>query len=147
MHTITKAARYDIGVVRESLGRVSARPATHFILERLGQIPVIKGGEWLHTGCQQAINQSIIKIEARGIDLSPACRKYAWPGNREAIGVYSQVAHDLHVFRVAMIVIDSYQTAVIIQHLARRWRCGSIGNGDRKSTRLNSSHQIISYAV
>src|SRR5947208_10719452 len=29
----------------------------------------------------------------------------------------------------------------------RLGRGGSVGRGDRKSTRLNSSHQIISYAV
>src|SRR5438552_11244886 len=29
----------------------------------------------------------------------------------------------------------------------RRWRCGGLRRRDRKSTRLNSSHQIISYAV
>src|SRR5436190_16198397 len=31
--------------------------------------------------------------------------------------------------------------------LARRGRCGHAGRQDRKSTRLNSSHTVISYAV
>src|SRR5205807_1904563 len=110
MHTITQVARYNIGVVGESLGRVSACPTTHFILQGLWQIPVVKGDEWLYAGFQQAINQSVIKIQARGIDLSPARRKYTRPCDREAIGVYSQVAHDLHIFRVAMIVIDGNQS-------------------------------------
>src|SRR3981081_4605579 len=100
MHTITQTARYDIDVVRESLGRLSACPTSHFILQRLWQIPVIKGGKWLYTGFQQAINQSIIKIQASAIGLSPARGKYARPCNGEAISVYSQVAHDLYVFRI-----------------------------------------------
>src|SRR2546426_8646770 len=33
------------------------------------------------------------------------------------------------------------------QQLAHRGSCGGAGGGDRKSTRLNSSHLVISYAV
>src|SRR5258708_12557263 len=33
------------------------------------------------------------------------------------------------------------------QHVAAAQRLAVVGDGDRKSTRLNSSHQIISYAV
>src|SRR5258708_547496 len=121
MHAITQAARYDIGVVGESLCRLSTRPTTHFILERLWQIPVIQGGKWLYVSCQQAIYQSVIKIQARGINLSSACGKNARPRNREAVSIYSQVAHDLHIFLVAMIVIDSNQSTIIVQHLTR-WR-------------------------
>src|SRR5207244_11072770 len=44
--------------------------------------------------------------------------------------------------------VRGVRRAVVAQIVpASFWKLGGRGGGDRKSTRLNSSHQIISYAV
>src|SRR5579875_4215204 len=69
MHPVTQAARYNIGVAGESLCRFPARPATHFILQRLWQIPMIERYKRLDIRGQQAIYKPVIKIQASGSEL------------------------------------------------------------------------------
>src|SRR5258708_32090003 len=44
-------------------------------------------------------------------------------------------------------VLTQFRSQSLLQHLNEGWQFGGLLKKDRKSTRLNSSHQIISYAV
>src|SRR5258708_4390575 len=87
--TSLKVARDNLDILSKRVDRLSALPASQFILQRLGQIPVIQRRVWLNPSLQQAIHQAIVKIEAARIDFPSPGWYDTRPGNGELIEVYA----------------------------------------------------------
>src|SRR5258708_13519661 len=66
---------------------------------------------------------------------------------RSTLFPYTTLFRSLSVFAGVGILISAGLLAVGARATHLRGRTGTLIAGDRKSTRLNSSHQIISYAV
>src|SRR5207244_2634259 len=71
----------------------------------------------------------------------PVRRLFSW----RALGVFALIA--LPWFIAVSIRIPAFPYYVVVRETLQRVATGTFHRTDRKSTRLNSSHQIISYAV
>ena len=75
------------------------------ILQRLGQVPMIQGCEWLDAVRRQFVQQAVVEIEAFGIWRTGSFREDTRPCNRKSIGLCTQRLHQLNVFLVPMKMI------------------------------------------
>src|SRR5207248_11736705 len=92
-----------------------------------------------HSGAHRGVLPLPVSVTARPRDVLDVyvAQMTAEPGDREA---RREVALDCHVARV----IDD---ARALWRMLLDQQRGELGPRDRKSTRLNSSHRTISYAV
>lgn len=94
---VAEGLRNDAGVLAERLRGLGGLPASVSVLQGLRQIPVVERCEGLDVGCLQFVHQPIVEVEPLLIELSSAVREDAWPGNREAIGLRTDVPHQRDV--------------------------------------------------
>ena len=92
----------DLHVLRERLGRVAHRPAPA-VLERLRQIPVIQGRERLDAVREQLVDEPVVVVEPRLVHGATALGDDPRPRDREAIRVETELLHEAHVLRVAVV--------------------------------------------
>jgi len=116
------------GIIRKGFRSVARFPSADAVLERLRQVPVIERRERLDTVSEQLIHQAVVKIQASGIWNSSALRKDTWPGDRESVRPCPQRLHQLHVFPVAMVVIQSYVASWLFSILPRE--CANLSQTD-----------------
>jgi hypothetical protein len=62
-------------------------------------------GKRSYASVEQFIHQTIVKIESPGIPFSPAFGKYSRPGDGKTVGLDAQVAHQLDIFGVPVVVV------------------------------------------
>jgi len=75
---------------------------------------VIEADPRLDVCSEQGIDEPIIEIEACFICLAAPKGKHPRPGDREAIRVYAKIAHQRHVFFIAIVVIAGDVARVIV---------------------------------
>jgi hypothetical protein len=79
-HPIAKLPGHIAGVVAEGLGGVAGLPAAVLVLEGLGEVPVVQGGERLDAVGEQLIDQARVEIQALGVGGAGALGEDARPG-------------------------------------------------------------------
>jgi hypothetical protein len=72
LHAVAELLGHVPGVVGERLGRLDRPPAAVPVLEGLGQVPVVQGGEGLDPGLQELVDQAAVEVEALGVGLAGA---------------------------------------------------------------------------
>jgi hypothetical protein len=119
-HPVPELLGHVPGVVGERLGRVHRLPAAGAVLERLGQIPVVQGGERLDPGREQLIQQAAVEVEALGVGGAGALGEDPRPGDREAVGGGADVLHQGDVFCVPVVVVVGHVAGVAVGDVAGR---------------------------
>ena len=104
LHTIAQRIPHRRGVLAEPLGDVAIEPAAT-VVERLGQVPVVKRGVRLDVSLQQLVDEPRIEIDALLVDAAGALGEDASPGDAESVGVDAQLGHQRDVLFVAPVVI------------------------------------------
>src|ERR1700676_4874561 len=79
-----------------------------------------QGSEWSNACGQQGIHQTIVKIEAQGVFLSLPLRKQPGPGNGKAVSLDAELAHQLDVFGIAMVMVTGNIAVLRALDLVRR---------------------------
>src|SRR5215471_5549813 len=72
---------------------VAGLPSSYLVLERLRQVPVIQGREWLDAICNKFVDQSIIEVQPFWIWGTSSVGKNSRPGDRESIALDAQPLH------------------------------------------------------
>ncbi len=98
----------------------SVFPAAVFILQRLGQVPVIEGKHRLNLVGKQGIDEFFIEGEPRLVHLAAAGRVDARPAHREAVGLEPHLGHQRHVLLHAVVVIHRHVAVAPLKGLARQ---------------------------
>ena len=104
LYPVPEAVRQDAGIFREPFRDLVVHPAA-FPFQAGGQVPVIDRHPGADTMLQQAVNQLIIKRNARFIDFSRSFRKNPGPGNGKTVIPDPAVRHQGHVLPEPVIVI------------------------------------------
>jgi hypothetical protein len=120
---VAEALGDDRGVVGEREGRVALRPAAP-VLERLRQVPVVEGDGRGDAGLQQTVDQLVVEGQALGVHRAVAVRDDARPGDRQAVGVDAQPAHQGDVLAPAVVVVAGHVAVVAAGGLPRGVREG-----------------------
>jgi hypothetical protein len=63
LHPAVELLEQDLAVVGEPVGDVGVQPAAA-IVQRGGQVPVVEGAERLDALLQQAVDQTVVEVEA-----------------------------------------------------------------------------------
>ena len=84
LYAVTKRLDARLSVGREVTDNFAIRPAS-FVLERLGQVPVVQRRERPDAVREQLVDQTVVVIEARLVQLPFAFGKDAGPGDAEAV--------------------------------------------------------------
>ena len=119
LHAVAQPCRDVAGIVGKRVGGVAVLPSAG---QRMRQVPVKQGDMRRYASGQQSVDQPIIISQAFGIGLSPAIRKDAGPGDREAIGLDAQRLQKGDILLIAMIAVAGDITRVAIGDLSRRVR-------------------------
>ena len=77
-HAVVEPLAHVAGVVGERLGRLDRPPAAVAVLEGLGQVPVVQGGEGLDPGREEGIHEAVVEVEAPGVRLAGALGEGVW---------------------------------------------------------------------
>src|ERR1700736_5130635 len=101
-----------------------------------------QGGEWSNAGGPQGIHQTVVKIEAQGVFLSLALGKQPGPGNGKAISLDTELAHQLDVFGVTMVMVAGNIAVFRALNLVRRVSKG-VQNRRCASVFGNSAFNLI----
>ncbi len=94
---VAQSAGDHIGIFDKSLSGGADRPAA-FLLQHLGQIPVIQGDEWNNVCIEKTIHQPAVEVHSLLIDLAPSLGQDPRPGDGKAIGFQPQLLHQTDVF-------------------------------------------------
>ena len=89
---VAEPRRDHVGVVGECFGGCSDGPPA-LVLERLREVPVVQRREGPNAGREQRVDQAVVEVETTRVDLPPALRHDARPGDREPIGVEVEASH------------------------------------------------------
>ena len=89
------------------MGGIAVQPPA-FLLQRLGQIPVIQGDGGLNPRVAQRGNQPAVKIEPLLVQLPDAFGEDARPGYGEPVGVDAQARQQPEIIGPAPVVIARY---------------------------------------
>src|SRR5262245_3382009 len=108
------------GVVAERFRRLLRAPPAVLVLERLRQVPVVERRVRLDAGRQQLVDEAAVEVDALRVRRAGAVREDARPGDREAIGVRADIAHERHVVRIAMVGVVRDVAVVAVLDQARR---------------------------
>jgi hypothetical protein len=109
------------GIVRECLGGVAPFPPAA-VLQRLRQVPVIERRERRDAIGDEAVEESVVEVEAPRIWRADALREYPRPRNREPIRSGGEPLHRLHIVSISVIVIVGDVSVVVVTDLSRRVR-------------------------
>ena len=137
----TQFPRHPLGVGGERDRRLPVRPAA-LVLEFLRQVPVVEGGDRLHAGLDQRVDQPRVERDALGVELAGAARLHPRPGDREPVGLQPQVLDVRDVLRPPVVVVVGDVAGVTVQHASRRV---AVGVPDRRTTAafLGSSLDLV----
>jgi hypothetical protein len=105
-------------VVGEAVGGVAAEPAAG-VLDDLRGVPVVEGRGGGDTGRAQLVDEPVVEVQPRLVDLAPAGRQHPRPGDREPVGAHAEVPHQRDVLAVAVVVVGGHRTGVAAQHGVR----------------------------
>src|SRR5690606_4423411 len=67
---------------------------------------------------QELVGQSLVEVQAGGVDRARALRLHPRPGDGEAVGGQAEVRHQLDVVPVAPIVVDGHIGGVAVEDSA-----------------------------
>ncbi len=95
---------HGLGVTLERLHGIAHQPATA-VFEALGQIPVEERDPGRDLAGQECIDQTRIEIEPVRIQGTVAVRDHARPRDREAIVAQAQLAHQVEVGLISVIMV------------------------------------------
>ena len=118
LHPVAKGARGDVGIVSQALCRISVVP-TAPVLEVLRQVPVVEGDKGRDPRRQQAVDQPVVEGNALGRCRAGTAGLDARPGQREAIGIELELAHQGYVFRPAVIMIAGHVARALVDYHPR----------------------------
>lgn len=118
-HPVAQVLRHHICIFDKRFGGGSTGPAAR-ILQNLGQIPVVEGGEGGDTRLQQPVHQATVEVETGLVDFAPSVGQNARPSDGEAIGLQPQFLHHPNVVGPAVVVIAGHIARVAVVHFARR---------------------------
>ena len=104
VHPVAEGTDDCRGVGPEPLHRLAIAPGA-LLLQRLRQIPVEEGDHRLDTGSDEVIDEPAVIGEARLVHPAGALRQNACPGQREAVGVGTELAHQRDVAEILVAVI------------------------------------------
>ena len=94
----------DLGVVAKPLDRLAIAPGA-LLLQRLRQVPMEERDHRLDAGGDQIVDQAAVVGEAGRVHLAGALGQDARPGDREAVGVDAELAHQRDVGEILIAVI------------------------------------------
>ncbi len=117
------------GVVGEAQRGVTGRPAAG-VLERLRQVPVVQRDPRADAGTEQLVDEPLVEPEAVGGQRPGAVGLQARPGDREAVGVETELAHQRDVLAIAVVVVGGDVAGVAVEDPSP-----GCGRSDPRSTR------------
>ena len=132
-HPVTERGVHDRGVVGEALRGVAQRP-TPRVLEGLRQVPVVEGRDRLDARCEQLVHQPVVERQPRRVDRPGPGGLDPGPGDREAVGVHAEVAHQGDVLPVPVVVVARDVAGVAVHRRAGRV---AVGVPDRGSAAVD----------
>ncbi|MPM44278.1 hypothetical protein SDC9_90956 [bioreactor metagenome] len=117
LDAVAQAAGDGGGIVGKGRGRVTRLPAA-LVLQGLRQVPVVEGDEGLDACLKLGIDEAGVEVHARFVHFAGAVGEDARPRDGKPVGVGTQLADGLHVFAVAVVVVDGDVAGVSVGHLA-----------------------------
>ncbi|MNT10428.1 hypothetical protein D3C72_1452590 [compost metagenome] len=116
---VAEAARHFGRVGGKVIAGGAIEPAT-LVLQGLRQVPVVQGQVRVETLGGQGVEQSPIEVEAGLVPGAGTRGLDARPGHGKAVGVHAQAGDQLHVLRVAVIVVAGHVAIAAVDDLAIR---------------------------
>ena len=110
LHAIAEAFPHHLRVLGEGLGGRARRPAP-FVLERLGEIPVVERDVRLDPRFEEGVDERRVEVETAGVHLAAAGRQDARPRDGEAVRLDTEALHERDVVAEAMVVIAGARAA------------------------------------
>ena len=110
-HPVAQRRDDHVGVVGEPIGAVAVEPAA-LAVQLVRQIPVEEGGVRRHSRREERVHEAVVKAQPGGIDLAGPFGQHARPGDGKAVAEQAQIAHQGHIFSVAVIVIARHIAGV-----------------------------------
>jgi hypothetical protein len=89
------------------------------VLESLGQVPVVEGHVRRDACLVQPVEEATIEVDAGLVDRARAVRQDAGPGDREPVGVDSEILEQLHVLEDSMVVVGAAVAGNVPEDVAR----------------------------
>ncbi len=118
---VAQARGDDLDVLGERLDRLADRPAAA-VLERLRQVPVVERRERLDPVLEELVDQVVVEVQSRRVHATAPVRDDARPGDREPVRVEPELAHQAHVFRVAVVGVARDPAVIAVRDRSRSGR-------------------------
>jgi hypothetical protein len=112
--SVAQLAGHHRGIVHEGFGGRARGPAP-FVLQGLGQVPVIERGERRDPVLEQHVHEPAVEVEAGRVHASSSLRQHARPGQGEAVGLDPEVAHQCYVVAEAVVVVAGHVPAAPVE--------------------------------
>ena len=115
-HAIAQTVEDDLRVIGEPVGAIAARP-TAFVLQALGQIPMMQGHIGRDPRSAQFVDQTVVKIQTAFVDRTPAGRQDARPRHRKTVGLQTEFFHQGDIGGHPVVVVASDVAGVAVGDL------------------------------
>ena len=116
---VAKTARHLGRIGGEVIASGAIEPAP-LILQGLRQVPVVQGQMGIESLGGQGVEQARIEIEAGFVPGAGTGRLHPRPGHGKTVGVHAQVGDQLHVIKVAVVMVAGHVAIAAVDDLAVR---------------------------
>ena len=117
-YPVAQAGMHTQGIVDKVLHRVAMGPAA-LVLQGLRQVPVVEREVGRNAAREQAVHQSLIKIQALGVPGAAARGLHAGPADRKAVGIHAQAGNHVQVVRPALVMVACHAAVAAVCDGAR----------------------------
>ena len=112
---IAQSLGHDFGVLREPISTFPVQPTT-FLEDFGGEIPVVQRDPRRDVVREQGVDQSVVEREPFLVDSTSAVGKNPGPGQRQAVGLETNLTHERDVFFEAVVVVTRHSATVTLLH-------------------------------
>ena len=116
-HDVAEGVEDDPGVLGEALDDVARCPAA-LVLERLRQVPVVQRRQGLDAALEHSLDERTVEVEAALVGRPAARRLDPWPGDREAVALEPERAHQVEVVPPPVVVLAGRIARVAVGDVA-----------------------------
>ncbi len=112
-HPVAIAIRDQSGIVGKPFDAVPAGPAPE-VVQRLRQIPMIQAKPRFDAGCENGIDEPVVKCESWLIRRTATLRQNPRPGDGKTVGLNAELLHQGNIFGITVVVIASNVAGVMV---------------------------------
>lgn len=120
-YPVAESVEHVRGVVAKPIRDVAIEPATA-VIERSRQIPMIERDVRDDVGREKLVDQPRVEVEPGIVDSPSAIGKNAAPRNAEPISLKPDLAHELDVGLISIVVVAGNVAGVTVRRHSRRVR-------------------------